>query len=291
MKIKQYFIFNKEQRLGLFSLIGLIVILQLAYFFVDFTPTEKTSNNEKDWLALQIEVDSLKAIADDNTYKMYPFNPNFITDFKGYKMGMKVAEIDRLLAFRKTNKYVNSAKEFQNVTKISDSLLVTMAPFFKFPDWINNKNKTQSYANSNFKSSKKEELFSTKDINQATKEDLMKIYGIGDGISERILKEKEKYGAFVNMQQMQDIWGLSPEVVAELNKKFKIITSTGVKKININNLPARELAKFPYFKYALAKEIVTFRSMNGGIKNSDDLTKINGFPLDKLAIIALYLEF
>jgi hypothetical protein len=40
-------------------------------------------------------------------------------------------EIDRLLAFRKENKYVNSAKEFQNVTKVSDSLL-NDGPYFKF---------------------------------------------------------------------------------------------------------------------------------------------------------------
>jgi DNA uptake protein ComE-like DNA-binding protein len=48
---------------------------------------------------------------------------------------------------------------------------------------------------------------------------------------------------------------------------------------------------FPYFKYSLAKAIVTYRSMNGDFKNSEDLTKINGFPSEKLDIISLYLEF
>ena len=47
---------------------------------------------------------------------------------------------------------------------------------------------------------------------------------------------------------------------------------------------------FPYFKYTLAKAIVTYRSMNGNFKNSEDLTKINGFPIEKLEIISLYLE-
>jgi hypothetical protein len=54
---------------------------------------------------------------------LYPFNPNFITDFKGYKLGMSVQEID-LLEYRKGNKYVNSPKEFQAVTQVSDSLLM-----------------------------------------------------------------------------------------------------------------------------------------------------------------------
>ena len=45
---------------------------------------------------------------------------------------MSVQEIDRLLAFRKENKYVNSAKEFQEVTKVSDSLLSSMLRFLNF---------------------------------------------------------------------------------------------------------------------------------------------------------------
>jgi DNA uptake protein ComE-like DNA-binding protein len=49
--------------------------------------------------------------------------------------------------------------------------------------------------------------------------------------------------------------------------------------------------QLPYFKYALAKEIVTYRSMNGKINDSADLIKIYGFPVDKVKIIALYLEF
>ena len=288
---KEYFVFNKEQRLGLIALVGLIVVLQLLYFFVDFSTPKITSKEEEKWLSMQTEIDSMKAVSDESTYKIYPFNPNFITDFKGYKLGMKVAEIDRLLAFRKTNKYVNSAEEFQQVTKISDSLLTAIAPYFKFPDWVKNKKQYVSYEKSNFKDFAKKEKIVIIDINQATKEDLVKIYGIGDGISDRILKQKESLGGFMSMEQMQDVWGLSPEVIAELNKHFKIIALPPVNKIDINNASVKELMKFPYFRYALAKEIVTFRSMNGGIKSVEDLTKIKGFPIEKVKIIALYLTF
>lgn len=291
MNFKEYFSFNKDQRIGLTVLVVLIIALQLLYFFVDFSLQQSNSKEEEQWLSMQTEIDSMKAIVNDNTYKIYPFNPNFITDFKGYKLGMKVEEIDRLLAFRKTNKYVNSAQEFQNVTKVSDSLLAVIAPYFKFPDWVKNKKQYTSYEKSNFKDFTKKEKITVLDINQATKEDLIKIYGIGEGISERILKQKEVLGGFVSMSQMEDVWGLSPEVIAELNKYFKIGVLPLVKKIDINNISTKEMAKFPYFRYALAREIVTFRSMNGGIKSAEDLTKIKGFPVEKVKIIALYLDF
>ena len=291
MNYKQYFIFDKGQRIGLVILVSLIIIVQFLYFFIDFSNPKITTNQESEWLALQTEIDSLKEIASDDTYKIYPYNPNFITDFKGYKLGMKVAEIDRLLAYRKLNKYVNSAQEFQNITKISDSLLAAMSPNFKFPDWVNNKNKANSYSSSNFETFAKQEKIIVKDLNLASKDDLMKIYGIGDAISDRILKQKELLGAFVSIEQIDDIWGLSPEVVKQLKLRFKVSGVTVVKKIDINNLPIRELIKFPYFKYAIAKEIVTFRSMNNGINGADDLTKIKDFPIDKLKIIILYLDF
>ena len=220
---------------------------------------------------------------------IYPFNPNFITDFKGYKLGMSTAEIDRLLAYRKQNKFVNSAEEFQQVTKVSDSLLNKISPFFKFPDWVKNKTNNSYFANKK-DYPKKESNKSLVDINIATQEDLMKVYGIGEGLSKRILEQREKLGAFVSMDQMKLIWGLSPEVVEKLNQSFVIKSKPIAKKIRINDLSAKELSQFPYFRYNLAKEIVTYRSMNGDIK-IEDLSKIKGFPVENINIIALYLEF
>ena len=289
--IKSFFKFSRDQRTGIFVLLMIIIALQMMYFFLDFSSFSKESPEKEKWLSLQSHIDSLKKEKLDYVPKIYPFNPNFITDYKGYKLGMSVLEIDRLLAFRKQNKYVNSAKEFQVVTKVSDSLLNAISPYFKFPDWVNNKKEFkdyQKYPNTAF--AKKEKMVVI-DINQATQEDLIKIYGIGEAISLRILKFKESLGGFVSMEQMNDIWGLSPEVIENLNTHFKISTMPTVKKIDINNASIKELSLFPYFKYPIAKNIVTFRSMNGDIKNYEDLTKIKGLSIEKAKIIALYLDF
>ncbi len=286
------FVFTKNQRFGLLVLFILILILQLLYFFVDFSILKTSNLEEQKWLSMQSKIDSLKQESATYVYKMYPYNPNFITDFKGYKLGMTSIEIDRLLAFRKLNKFANSPKEFQEVTKISDSLLKTMAPYFKFPNWINDKkqNDYQNYKNSNYKDFSKKEKNIVLDINTASKEDLMKISGIGDAISDRILKQKETFGGFQSMEQMNDVWGLSPEVIQKLNENFRIGTVSIIKKVNINNATIKELILCPYFRYTLAKQIVIYRSMNGDFKNIEELTKIKDFPVDKIKRIALYLE-
>ncbi len=289
--IKAYFKFTKEQRTGIFLLFAISIALQFFYFFVDFSSITKTSPEKEKWLSFQTQIDASKQEKRDYVPKIYPFNPNFITDYKGYKLGMSVAEIDRLLAFRKNNKYVNSSKEFQNVTQVSDSLLNAISPYFKFPDWVNNKKEFVDYKKFPNTAFAKQEKIVLIDINKATQEDLIKIYGVGEAISLRILKFKESLGGFVSMQQMQDVWGLSPEVIEKLNAHFKILIPPKTKKIDINNASIKELSQFPYFNYTLAKQIVTYRSMNGDFKSSEDLTKIKGLSIEKANIIAIYLEF
>ena len=289
--IKSYFLFSKEHRSGIFLLIFLIIITQLLYFFLDFSSLKNSSNDtDSKWLLVQSEIDSLNVVSNQEKFKITPFNPNFISDYKGYLLGMSVKEIDRLHQFRLENKFVNSAKEFQNVTKVSDSLLKVISPYFKFTDWVNDNKKHQSNASHKFYN-KSQDLIVQKDINTATKEELMAIYGIGDKISDIILQEKDKFGAFVSMDQLEYVWGVSPEVLSLLRKKFFVNSNTQIIKYNINNLSTKELAKFPYFRYNIAKEIVTHRSMNGDFKSIDDLTKIKGMPNEKIKIIALYLEF
>ncbi|HEU4788145.1 MAG TPA: helix-hairpin-helix domain-containing protein [Flavobacterium sp.] len=289
--IKDYFKFSREQRTGIIVLFGIIIILQLVYFFVDFNPIQEKDLGKQQWLSLQAEVDSLKLHRSDVKPAIYPFNPNFISDYKGYKLGMSVKEIDRLLDFRKGNKFVNSAKEFQDVTKVSDSLLNAIAPFFKFPDWISHKKEFKDYKYVHNSAFAKKEKIVLIDINQATKEDLIKINGVGEIISLRILTQKEKLGGFVSMEQLKDVWGLSPEVILNLNNHFKIAKLPNLIKIDVNNASIKELSQFFYFKYDLARQIVKYRSMNGDFKNIEDLIKINGFPVEKANFIALYLDF
>ena len=263
---------------------------------VDFTPTETTNPEEKKWLSLSSRIESSKEKNTTYKFKVYPYNPNFITDFKGYKLGMTTAQIDRLFAFRKLGKFANSPKEFQAVTGISDSLLAVMSPNFKFPDWVNNKSENnyqdyQNNKNSKFQKFPEKEKLIVKDINLATKEDLMKISGIGDAISDRILGQKLNFKAFVSMEQMNEIYGLTPDVIQKLNVNFQIINQPNLEKVDINNASVKELTKFPYFKYQIAKNIVIYRSMNGEIKNIAELSEIKDFPVDKIKIIALYLQF
>ncbi len=141
--MKSHFLFSKNQRNGIFLLVLLIIVIQCLYIFIvpiniGISSDEiQVDTNELE--RFKKEIDSLKLVEiEKNKPKVYPFNPNYITDFKGYTLGMSNEEIDRLLNFRKQDKWINSAQQFQEVTKVSDSLLNGISPYFKFPDWVTN---------------------------------------------------------------------------------------------------------------------------------------------------------
>src|SRR5690606_3730348 len=203
MNTKPHFTFSKNQRNGVLVLVLLIVVAQVAYFLIDFSKPSVIEIDDE-VVELQAEIDSLKkaAIADQKP-KIYPFNPNFITDHKGYTLGMSPEEIDRLHHYRAQDRWVNSAKEFQQVTKVSDSLLTAIEPYFKFPDWVTNPTKTnRSYSD-------KEKNFAQKrDLNKATAIELQEVYGIGEALSARIVSYRDKIGGFLVDEQLYDIYGL-----------------------------------------------------------------------------------
>ena len=280
--------FSKKQRSGIFLLLFLIIFLECIYFFVDFSSVEiKVDSNELE--LFQKEIDSLKLVEfEKNKPKLLPFNPNYITDYKGFTLGMTNEEIDRLLEFRKQNKWVNSAREFQDITKISDSLLNKISPFFQFPEWVNKKELNTYPA---FKLNTKPKKFDQKqDLNTATSKQLQLVNGIGEVLSERIIKYRNKFsGGFIDDIQLTDIYGLTPEVIERITDQFTVKTPREINKININFASADELVTVQYIDYEIAHNIIEERTLREGFKTLDELTKVKDFPVNKIEIIKLYL--
>lgn len=278
--------FTKQQRNGIFLLLLIIIVLQCVYYFVDFSSNVSVDNEKL--AKLTKEIDSLKQIElEKRKPKIYPFNPNYITDFKGASLGMSNEEIDRLLAYRKQNKWINSVKQFQVVTQVSDSLLGKISPYFKFPDWVNNTKPSRIFSNYN-----KPKIYSKKiDLNKASSAQLQWVNGIGKVLSERIIKFRNKFdGGFISDIQLQDVYGLEPEVIAKITEEFTVKSPRVVTKINVNNATVDQLVTIQHIDYDLAYNIIEQRQLREGFKALDELIKVKDFPINKIDIIKLYLS-
>ncbi|CDF80210.1 conserved hypothetical protein, partial [Formosa agariphila KMM 3901] len=263
-------------------------VLQGVYYLWDKTePVPEIP--EQDLIIFQNEIDTLKAIEIEKSKpKLYPFNPNYITDFKGYTLGMTNEEIDKLHKYRSQEKWINSAADFQKVTGVSDSLLGVISPYFKFPDWVN---ENVSKAKVHKPKYNRALTFSEKaDLNTATALQLQAVYGIGEKLSQRIIALRNSFeGGFISDLQLQDVYGLSPEVIENLKQKFTVKTPRVVEKVNLNTASTNDLVQIQHIDYPLAKEILEYRTLHESFKDLDELLKVKGFPLQKLDIIKLYL--
>jgi len=282
--MKSHFVFSKSERNGIFLLVTIILVLQLAYWLIPF-PKGVAPKDTPELVRFQQKVDSLKQLKiKDNTPKQYPFNPNFLTDYKGYTLGMSTQEIDRLLAYRKQNKWVNSKKDFQDVTKVSDSLLNTFSHLFKFPDFITNPKKKKVFAKDR-KLSYKDKI----DLNKATALQLQEVYGIGPYYSEKIIAYRTKLNGFSDNVQLNDVYGLEPNVINNILKKFTVKTPVNIKKININTAKITDLSELPNLNYEIARQIIKYRELNGEFNDINQLKSIAEFPIEKFDRIQLYL--
>jgi len=269
-------------------LLLLIIILQCVYAFVDFHSEEITVDS-KQLQSFQHEIDSLKLVEIENRKpKIYPFNPNFITDYKGYTLGLSSKEINRLLKFRAQNKWINSAQQFQQVTKVSDSVFNKISPYFKFPDWVTNPKPKKQYVTSFMASAPQTERQKI-DLNIATANQLQKVYGIGKTFSDRIIKYRNKQNGFISMVELNEIYGLTPETIAELKKAFSLKTLKVISRVNLNTASKSELVTVRFIDYEIAHNIIEYRTLHEGFKSINELTKVKDFPVKKIEIIKLYL--
>ena len=282
---KSHLILDKRQQSGIFILLLLILVVTVIPYFWDFNQPKKARQEKV--AAFQARIDSLKAKKIlDSKPKIFPFNPNFVTDYKGYALGMTTGQIDSLLRFRESGKWINSAANFQKVTGVPDSLLTEISPYFKFPEWVTNpKPKTKPDYLKNKKTTAQK-----KDLNKINEADLMNIESMTKDLAVRIVNYRERLGGFLEDDQLFDVYGLKNVLVFRMKDEFTVKTKPMIKKIDVNTANASDLSTVAYITFDMAREIISYRSLHEGITDLDELLKIAGITTYKLDRIKLYLS-
>ncbi len=200
-------------------------------------------------------------------------------------LGMSPDEIDSLHAFRETGRFLQSPDEFQSITGVSDSLLAEIAVYFKFPGQRSlrpEKNRGQLPQGRIVDKVRQ-------DLNTASAIDLMKIRGIGEVLSARILKFRKALGGFVVAEQLYDVYGLDKAVADRVLEKYTVVKKPQIRLIDLNLASVEEISSSVYITNALARRIVAYRNINGPFEAWDELTKIEDFPIQQIDRIKLYL--
>lgn len=279
---------NKRFRNGIF-LLSIVAFLIIIISFV-FQEKKELTSDLVEIKSYQSQIDSLKLamLESKKEYVIRPFNPNFITDYKGYTLGLSSEELDRLYQFRLKDKWINSSSDFQRVTKVSDSLLAKISPLFKFPEWVNKPRTSIAYSSK--KKFPQKTFAQKKDLNQVLVKELVDEINIPDFIAERIINYRKKIGGFIDDKQLLDVSGLYESQRTHLLSDYTVKTFKSLEKINLNQATVKELMEVPYFDFEMALEIRDFIKDRNGVSSFEELGKINGFDVEKIDRIELYLK-
>ena len=262
--------YTRSQRRGVMLLFLFIILMQGIIICKDQIFPAKTPSGFQVPIELQQEYDSLKTMAlQRKTKKIYPFNPNYLTDYRGYYLGMSVEEIDKVWAYRKQGKYFQNKMEFKQVSGISDSLYNVLEPYINIPVY------------KRYKPVVRRRIVSTTDINRASISDLQTVKGVGEVLSKRIVKYRKAIGGFKDKKQLNKVYGLEPEVVQRIWKKFQLTEKPAEKNLSVHKLPintatAEDLKKVYGIGEKLSRRIVNYRDKLGGFTVEDQLNEVYG---------------
>jgi DNA uptake protein ComE-like DNA-binding protein len=207
---------------------------------------------------------------------MRSLDPNYLEDYKGYLLGIPFSALDSVYAFRSRGGSLFEMDQFQKITGLSDSACARLTPYFRFPK---PKAPNKSHIGSG-----------VRDLNSATAEELQMVRGIGPVLSVRIVRFREALGGFRAAFQLEDVYGLTPEIAGRVNKAFPLRTIPTLTLIALNRASAKELSEILYLNRQMARDIIAYRDRVGGFSSLNELKQVQSLPADKIDRIALYLQ-
>ncbi len=269
---------TKSQRKGILWTFALFLVAHLVVYFLPYDNNKHEQGLVLD-VSTQQQLDSIWLSSPKQTRDtIYPFNPNYITDFKAYQLEVPIAAVARIRTFVSQGNYIDSEALFRQVTQLSDSQVHRLRPYLKIP---------KKLKRSVDKKKKRVKI----ELNAATPAQLTKVYGVGEVFANRIVALRKALGGFLVPDQLADVWGLPVETQERLWDFFSLDSVPQIEKQNINQLTIDELSKMHYITPALASSLVAVRTQKGTLSSWHDLAHIQQLDSVKKARLSLYLSF
>ncbi len=112
------------------------------------------------------------------------------------------------------------------------------------------------------------------DINEADTLTLRKIRGIGPVLSNRIVRYRSLIGTFSSFSELNNVYGLKPEVIDRIEKRFTLAVHDSIKPINLRTASRIELLKLPFLTSGEVDWLLAIRNSEEGLGTQEDVTNL-----------------
>jgi competence ComEA-like helix-hairpin-helix protein len=289
-----YFYFTKKERRGTVVLLIIITILILIPFFYPLIIKEKVipvDTYADDIARLALLEDSgknKKQLFDNDQYHyqrtytadvtsntaLFYFDPNNTSASDWEKLGVKSKTISTIQNFTSKGGKFREAKDIKRIWGLSPVLADKLIPYVR----IGTRSPSTEFTYEkkvypvNLTTFRKKE-YAPVDINASDSGSFTSLPGIGDKLSRRIIKYRDKLGGFYSAEQVGETFGL-PDTTFRKIRSSLVQSNVQVKQININTATVDELKAHPYIRYHLANVIIQYREQHGKFNTVDQIRNI-----------------
>lgn len=296
------FNFSRKESNGFLVLSFLIVLALLAPKVVDLL----LQSNEPLQPVLIEELPVTELLKKDSVFKakayskkpvftsktLFTFDPNTASSSDFLNLGFAPWLAERIEKYRSKGGKFRTKKDLGKIYGMKPDFFERLKPFISLPDSLEQKSKFADKKFPTFEKRFPEPKPIVKfDLNTADTMQLMGIFGIGRGLSNRIVRYRTRLGGFHANEQVREVFGLDSSVVDELFKKAEVKSSTAISKLKINKMTLEEISSHPYITKRYAKIIINYRNQHGPYKQASDLLKTSIFPVENVEKLKPYLDF
>jgi len=274
--IRKYFGFSESETNGFLILIPLVVITLLVPSFIKsylLSTSEQIDPEDERIFREWVEESERKLQLKDTiafNLQSFDFDPNLATISELIDLGFKKKVAERIGNYRDKGGKFYKNEDLLKIYGINKPRVEQLWDHIKIKAIA--KRETPSFKKKTFENIPQAKKALT-DLNLVEADSLIKIRGIGEVLSERIIKYRNSLGGFVSTDQLSEVYGLKPEVIENILERYYVMTPL-LTRVNLNEDSIKVLAKHPYISYSLAKVVIAYKEHHGAYKSIEDIRKI-----------------
>jgi DNA uptake protein ComE-like DNA-binding protein len=211
----------------------------------------------------------------DNFY----FNPNTISADSLVDLGLSPKQAQVIINYRNKGGKFKIADDFSRIHVIDSTTFHRLKPWIRIP-----KNTVAKVDSFNVA-----KIPIRIELNSADSASLTKLKGIGRSFARRIVAYRDLLGGFYSINQLSEVYGLTPEIVNSIRPNIWV-DSSSIRILNLNLISYEELKQHPYLTDYQAKSIIYYRSKQRVIAKPIDLLNNKIIPPDRYQKIAPYFD-
>lgn len=272
--LKQYFVFSRNERRGIYALLVIIALLLVApKIWVFLFPPQTFKVNI---ITLPDDDTKLQSnVVQSNIVEatLFNFNPNTADSVSLVMLGFLPKTARSIVSYRNKGGRFKTANDLYKIYNVDSGLIAKLIPYVEIS---NNENNYEQQTQTPYKP-KQVNAFVPVEINTADSLALVKLYGVGPYMASKIITYRNRSGGFFSLQQLTEVYGIDESLLDELQGKI-YVDASHVRYININTVSYDELKQHPYLRYKMANAIVNYRKQHGSFKQVEDLKQVLLLP-------------